>query len=356
MADRTKIEWAEATWSPVVGCSRVSKGCRNCYAIRHAHRMASNPNPLVWLTYTELTVKQDGDLDWTGTVRCLPDRLQEPLHWKKGRIVFVCSMADLFNPKVPNEFIAAAWAAMAACPQHFFIVLTKLPDRMTEWFQWVEKRTEDGKRLFPDDGHDWRLGQFLAVEGRRKGVDGFRKGTRATGWEDFDPRHQPWPLPNVMLCTTIEDKVALPRIDVLRTVPAVARGLSCEPLLEDLGTLDLTGIDWICVGGETGAWKRTAPMNPAWVRSLRDQAKRARAAFFFKRWGNWVPTKYSPKTAPALRAEFGESTVDWHEWDNGEWSVRIPDYQGGRLLDGQEWSETPHAMDGFHEDRYCASR
>lgn len=295
MAD-TSIEWTDATWNPVVGCSRVSAGCMNCYAERFAHRGMAEQ-------HRGLTQLSSSGPQWTGEVRFLSEKLGEPLHWRKPRKVFVNSMSDLFHDSLSNEQIAAVFGVMASAPSHTFQVLTKRPRRMLDWFEWVDGRGHDGRSMFPHDSQDWRIGQLLAVTLRQLGrIDGSRPGTRASGWQDFDPRRAPWPLPNVLLGTSVEDAAsARARIPFLRRCPAVAHFLSMEPLLEHV-ELDerclewqpigpdaegesqlLPPIRWVIVGGETGNGARECDL--AWVRSIVRQCRAAGVACFVKQLG-----------------------------------------------------------------------
>lgn len=270
MSDGTSIEWTDATWNPVRGCKKVSPGCKHCYAETFAERFRGVPGHPYERGFDP---------------RLVPDKLGEPLHWRKPRTVFANSMSDLFFEDFPHDYIAACFGVMAACPQHTFQVLTKRPKSAIRFFSWVAKREDMGRAIFPDDEPSWRVGQMLAATLRKiAGIEGYRSGTRATKYEDFDPRRQPWPLPNVWLGVSVEDrKYGLPRIDALRELPAAVRFLSIEPLLEDLGDINLDGIHWVIVGGESGLGAR--PMQAEWVRSLRDQCAAAGVAFFFKQWG-----------------------------------------------------------------------
>lgn len=235
------IEWTDETWNPTVGCSRTSPGCDNCYAIGVAHR-AMQP------AHEGLTIKRKGEpTDWTGEVRLLPDRLDVPLRWRKPRRVFVDSMSDLFHPEVPYRFIREVFNTMRCCngmvtangkrmPSHTFQVLTKRPQRMAE----------------------------LA-------------GNRSLG---FNPDRPP---PNVWLGTSIESDRYTFRADHLRATPAAVRFVSAEPLLGPLPSLDLTGIDWLIIGGESGPGARTLDLG--WVRDLIAQAQATDTAVFVKQLG-----------------------------------------------------------------------
>ncbi len=219
MSDRSRIEWTDATWNPVRGCTKISPGCTHCYAATFAERFRGVPGH---------PYEQGFDL------LLVPEKLTDPFGWSGRRRVFVNSMSDLFHDGVPDEYIARVARVMAAADWHTYQVLTKRSERMAELL-----RTK--LRFAAGLPHVW---WGVSVENRRHG---------------------------------------LPRIDHLRATPAAVRFLSVEPLLEDLGRLNLAGIDWVIVGGESGAGAR--PMVADWVRSIRDQCEQARVAFFFKQWG-----------------------------------------------------------------------
>ena len=214
----SEIEWTDETWNPVTGCTKISPGCKHCYALRVALWLKRMGNP-----------RYDNGFDLT----LHDDLLSKPLRWRKPKRVFVNSMSDLFHEDVPLEFIAAAFDVMVRCPQHTFQILTKRASRLAE--------------LAP------RL---------------------------------PWP-DNVWMGVSVEDRKRRSRIDHLRTVPARLRFLSCEPLLEDLGDLDLRGIHWVIVGGESGPLHR--PIDADWVRSIRERCLDADVPLFFKQWGGRKP-------------------------------------------------------------------
>lgn len=244
MATTSKIEWTEQTWNPVVGCTKISAGCKHCYAETLARRLKSMSTP---------------GYENGFALRLLPERLKEPLKRKKPTIYFVNSMSDLFHEKVPDAYIEQVIAIMAQTPQHSYQVLTKRGARMARFFK---------DRIVP--GNTW-LG--VSVENRRHGV---------------------------------------PRIDHLRGIAAPIRFLSVEPLLEDVGELDLTDIHWVIVGGESGPKAR--PMAPAWAESVRHQCQAQGVAFFFKQWGGW-----------------------------GADGQRRAKSKNGRLLNGRTWDEMPAA-------------
>ena len=248
MNDKTRIEWTDATWNPVTGCTKVSEGCDHCYAETIAHRFAGTP---AYPNGFDVTLR--------------PERLDQPLRWQRPRRIFVNSMSDLFHSDVPDEFIARVFAVMALAPQHTLQVLTKRPGRMRSLLSsrsfedWVEAfvREEYSERWAPD-GYEYR-----------------------------------WPLDNVWLGTSVESqKWADVRIPQLLGTPAAVRFLSCEPLL---GPVDLFAwnidrgarVDWVIVGGESGPHAR--PMHPDWARHLRDDCLTAGIAFHFKQWGGVRP-------------------------------------------------------------------
>lgn len=224
MADTT-IEWTDATWNPVAGCTVLTAGCTNCYAMRMAARLEAMGQE----KYAGLTRKSGGRAKWTGKIHLDWKSLSIPATWAKPRRVFVNSMSDLFHSDVPPDFIAAVWKVMAETPRHTYQILTKRPDRMVE--------------IVPD----------LPT------------------------------LPNVWLGTSVEDGRVLYRIDELRQVPAAIRFISFEPLIGSVAGASLKGIHWAIVGGESGPKAR--PMDPAWVEEVERMCRAAGTAFFFKQWG-----------------------------------------------------------------------
>lgn len=225
MGTNSKIEWTEATWNPVAGCSIVSPGCTNCYAMRMAERLELMGQQ----KYVGLTRRSGGRAKWNGFIRLDEEALLIPRNWKIGRIIFVNSMSDLFHESVPVEFIVRVFEVMRDCNQHTFQILTKRSDRLVE------------------------IGA---------GLD--------------------WPS-NVWMGVSVESEEYKFRIDHLRNTPAAIKFLSLEPLLGDPGRLDLTNIDWAIAGGESGPNARA--IDPSWVRSIRDQCVEWNVAFHFKQWG-----------------------------------------------------------------------
>jgi protein gp37 len=245
MAGRSSIEWTEVTWNPVTGCDRTSPGCDHCYALRLAARLKAMGQP---------RYQKDGDPTTSGPgfgLTCHEDLLDQPRRWRAPRLVFVNSMSDLFHIDVPDEFVGKVFDSMAAADRHTFQVLTKRSKRL--------------KTIAPQ---------------------------------------LPWPS-NVWMGVSVESARYRFRIDHLRETPAAVRFLSIEPLIRSVGELDLEGIHWVIVGGESGHHAR--PVDPGWVTEVRDQCVDAGVAFFFKQWGG--------RTAKA----------------------------GGRELSGRTWDELPAA-------------
>ncbi len=267
MATNSSIEWTETTWNPVTGCTKISPGCDNCYAIREAHRLAGNPSPVVQKAYQGTTHRLNGRTNWTGVVQNVSDRLQQPLHWQKPRRIFVNSMSDLFHEDVPTTYILEVADVMKRAGWHTYQVLTKRAKRLRQLLN------EELRTLAQLD-HIW---WGVSVENRRHGF---------------------------------------PRIRELQNAAAAVRFLSVEPLLEDLGEIDLAGIHWVIVGGESGPGSRA--MQPSWVESIRDQCTAAGVAFFFKQWGSFGPT------------------------DDG--IKRLGKKAAGRLLNGRTWDQYPQAI------------
>ena len=276
----SKIDWTEKTWNPVVGCSKVSPGCLNCYAERMARRLfgmgvEAYKDVIYWPSTTDGTKLP---MQWTGETVCVDSKLTEPLHWRKPRKIFVCSMGDLFHESVPFEFIDKVFAVMALCPQHTFQVLTKRAERMAEYF-----KTEFSPYA--------RAG--TAFEGLYKTADG--KVVQALGNYRII---NSVPLPNVWLGVTAENQeMADRRIPLLLQTPAAKRFVSIEPMLGavSLDKVSYEGkrydciaksshrLDLVICGGETGPGTRV--MNLAWARMLRYDCLKAKVPFFFKNIG-----------------------------------------------------------------------
>lgn len=330
MADKTGIEWTDATWNPTVGCSIISPGCTNCYAMRMAWRLGHIEKASGRLemdgvsipgTYLPTTNAVNGNPVWTGIVKLNEQALALPLRWKKPRRIFVNSMSDLFHENVPDEWIDRVFAVMALCPQHTFQVLTKRAERMSKYFHHHFSRHKCG---------------LHAVDITK---------TRGEHGCDETICNAPFPLSNVWLGVSVEDqKRHDERVPFLRNTPAATRFISFEPLLGPIEA-DLTGIGWAIVGGESGPKAR--PMHPAWARSIRDQCKAASVPFFFKQWGEWAPVERTPAidarcTMPAQNRDVWAwpDGTKWG-WRSGPLSMQVGKKAAGRLLDGVEHNEFP---------------
>jgi protein gp37 len=245
MPKRTGIEWTEVTWNPTTGCDRISPGCDNCYALTLSKRLKAMGAE---------KYQNDGNPVTSGPGFALTlhePALVQPYRWSGRRTVFVNSMSDLFHAKVPLDFVRRVFEVITDTPQHTYQVLTKRSARLPK----IAERLD-------------------------------------------------WPA-NLWLGVSVENEEHLYRVDHLREVPAAVRFLSCEPLIGPLDTLDLDGIGWVITGGESGP--RARPLNPAWVRTIRDNCAHAGVPFFHKQWGGRTPKA------------------------------------GGRTLDGQIWSQMPEA-------------
>lgn len=300
MSDKTGIEWTDATWNPVTGCTKVSPGCDNCYAETFSERFRGTPGHYF-----------EGGFD----IQVRPDKLDQPLRWKKPRRIFVNSMSDLFHKDVPDEFILGVFGVMAQATQHTFQILTKRHARMrsllTRWAAEVS---------------------WLAN-----------------------------PLPNVWLGVSTEDqKWADIRIPALLDTPAAVRFISAEPLL---GPIDIfanssidrdPGLDWVIVGGESG--HRARPMHPDWARVLRDECVDAKIPFLFKQWGEWTHVdRRDAREGDVWVIGEGLQSVPWrsdtegaeaHRWGphRDEVMRRIGKRAAGRELDGRTWDEFPEVV------------
>ena len=225
----TEIEWTDVTWNPVAGCSIMSSGCTNCYAMQMAYRLEAMGVD----KYKGLTRRSGNRSVWKGIVNEDRKSLDIPIKWKKPRKIFVNSMSDLFHDGVSDDFILEVWNVMRQTPRHSYQILTKRPDRMRD---------------------------LLATS-------------------------VPEILPNVWLGTSVENTEVIHRIDELRDVRAAIRFISFEPLIGPVGTLNLYDIDWAIVGGESGP--RARPIEEAWIDDIYDACQLSQTAFFFKQWGTW---------------------------------------------------------------------
>lgn len=274
----TGIEWTDETWNPVVGCTKVSQGCKFCYAKtlhdkRHKAFHEGKKMPAQYQHPFEI-------------VQLKPERLKKPFSWRKPRRVFVNSVSDLFHEDVPFDYIDKVWVTMANAPAHTYQILTKRPERMLEYVTG----------LYADIGRLEQPARELLLDNIPPRVD---------------PEQVLWhwlgqfktPTPNVWLGVSVENMRVINRVDILRKTPAALRFLSCEPLLGAL-ELDLTGLHWVITGGESGHEAR--PCDPDWVRSIRDQCVREGVAYLHKQWGGVTPKAKGRELDGRIWNEFPE--------------------------------------------------
>jgi protein gp37 len=359
----TKIEWTDATWNPVVGCSIVSPGCTNCYAMKMAARI-ERMNPAA-AHYRGLTEPSKAGAVWTGKVATAPDEtLLAPLAWKKPRRVFVNSMSDLFHEAVPDEVIDRVFAVMALTPRHTYQVLTKRAGRMREWFAERWQGTPAQRINFPDGdfvdmaagaetGRDEQVYQAASEIGEQASLIDPDIDSHWDEKENPKALQFAWPLPNVWLGVSTErQQEADERIPHLLATPAAKRFISAEPLL---GPLDLSQylyrLEWLIAGGESGQGAR--PPHPDWARSLRDQCKAAGVPYFWKQWGEWAPSsslslelRLNRETVSVLpdgavrewQPDFPESRLTSPQMAS---MTRVGKKRAGAQLDGREHREFP---------------
>lgn len=327
----TKIEWTNETWNPIVGCSKISQGCDNCYAEKMAYRLTHILGNIgkdindSWVAYSDVIKNKK----WNGKTQLVNSALDKPTKWKKPRMIFVCSMGDLFHESISFVQINTIFSIMSDVDHHIYQVLTKRPDRVKKFFEWKNKMHE-------------------------------------IYWQ---------PKNNIWFGVTAENQEqADKRIHVLLQIPAALRFISCEPMLSQIDLSKYIGlnickcempvkikgkeecfrckqylpekfhprtkIDWVICGGESGAKAR--PMHPDWVRSLRDQCKTAHVPFFFKQWGEWEPRYYvNAKTkkpvfniTPSNKEIFITDPEPVNMYRSGK-------NKAGRKLDGIEYTEFP---------------
>ncbi|MBN9443646.1 DUF5131 family protein [Bosea sp. (in: a-proteobacteria)] len=345
MSDRTKIEWTDATWNPITGCSIVSPGCTNCYAMKLAGtRLQHHPSR------AGLTRETKAGPVWNGTLRFNEEWLTQPLHWKRPRMIFVCAHGDLGHPGIPARWLVRVFAVMLLGRHHTYQVLTKRPERLREWLSDPET-----------PGRIARMAVSMAADGENCPIEAAAQITYGPdpGWQ-FGQKPVglvQWPLPNVWLGVSAEDqKRANDRVVELLRAPAAIRFVSAEPLLgaidftnigsstdisSRLGIDALTGnvvrvryihtlatwpkLDWIIVGGENGPRE----MRAEWAQQIRDQCAVAGTAFFFKQWGSHIPA--------------GQTMANGKVWAPG-CGIRLRATKAitGRMLDGVEHNAMPH--------------
>jgi protein gp37 len=348
MADKTHIEWTDATWNLINGCTVVSPGCTNCYAMRLAATRHKDQE-----SRKGLARMHNGHPQWTGEITLNKRVALDPYRWKAPRMIFVCAHGDLFHKDVPDGWIDYVFNMALLCPQHTLQVLTKRPERMREYMQMVLDETEE------------QTAYRFAVAMLHAGLENTPKAKL--------PLIQ-WPPPNVWLGVSVEDQQrANERIPDLLATPAAVRWLSCEPLLGplDLELIDLAyvesrelepsgliwlnalagvhsdkedvifgvlddpdpKIDWVVAGGESGPDAR--PVHPDWIRSLRDQCTRNEVAFLFKQWGDWFPIETPGDVPPVLKDKMRLVYRDPRlPGMSDQFMSRVGKRNAGRKLDG----------------------
>ena len=274
MSDKSGIEWTDATWNPVSGCTKVSSGCKHCYAERVWARLSAPNMPYSARPFTD--------------VKCHPDRLDQPLRWRKPRRVFVNSMSDLFHEDVPFEFIASVFAIMGVTTRHTYQILTKRPERMNAFFAWALQVQDEGGQWYPIEPDDFRAGDRI-----------FDHWPNNIPWFGYNNCGPVFPYENIWLGVSVENqKTANERAKLLRSTPAAVRFISVEPLLEtvnlysawnggDPSGSSLDGLHWVIVGGESGPNAR--PMNADWARYIKGQCLAEEIPFFMKQMSKKAP-------------------------------------------------------------------
>lgn len=328
MSTHSRIEWTDHTWSPIVGCTKVGAGCANCYAIRHSNKLAQHSNPKIARVYAGLTERRGGTLNWTGTVRLVRERLDQPKSWRKPARIFVNPMSDLFHESLSLAQIHEIWCAMTGALglHHTYQILTKRYARMAGFFDYLR-------------GH-------------------YRYEYGLTGTEPDAPEMLHLPQPHIWLGHSYSNQREFDSgMDHLRRTPAAVRFVSLEPLLEKIklcrcetrtpfhGVLcPVRWIDWVIVGFESGPEAR--PGHPQLARDVRDECIAAGIPFLFKQWGEWLPDdqcggepfviKEGHPGAPAWAIN---KPVCW--LGPGLHAFRVGKKDAGRLLDGREWMQFP---------------
>ena len=341
MSDGSAIEWTNATWNWLTGCRQIPgakgrpSGCDNCYAKRLIDTRLRNMPKHPHYGYPFETVLSH------------PQRLVLPLMWTKPRKIFVNSMSDVFHEEVSDHDITRAMVVMAATPRHTYQLLTKRPERMRRYLRSVvtfdvltamQAVETICTNFWHDPPHDL----------------GGKCHTRGAAHSLVLPATMPYP--NVWLGVSVSTRDDLWRIDMLRETPAAIRFLSIEPLLGDVGELNLDGIHWVIVGGESGPGAR--PLHQQWALSVRDQCEAAKVPFFFKQWGEWKPLGTLNGIMPLIIGDkrqavlFRDGTLvtdktlltvptEKYAGANAEMVKRVGKAKAGRELGGREWNEFP---------------
>lgn len=325
---RSSIQWTDSTWNPVLGCSPVSEGCRNCYAASMAYRFRETDS-----VFYHLADRRCGRAVFNGGIHTNEAQKLAPLTWRKGRLVFVGSMTDIFHENIPDFIRTDIFAVIAACPQHVFQMLTKRPKLAVDYF-------------------------------RRTDMASLRTAMRGLDLPGIDRLPSTWPLPNVWMGASMENQPAAnERMGDLLRIPAVVRFASVEPMLGPISlripcapfwggknTRWTLPLDWVIAGGESGPGARVS--DPRWFRNLRDECAVFRVPFLFKQWGEFYPDDYEPDSdRPLIRAVWSDG-VKWHPSPrlvdrfrhDATLMVRVGKKRSGRLLDGREHNAFPVQM------------
>lgn len=334
----TKIEWCTETWNPIVGCTKVSPGCDNCYAEKMAYRLAAmaiaNPVPDTIGKYVRVIKGRK----WEGTTVFDDITILKPLSWKKPRMIFVCSMGDLFHESVSIKWIDMVMSMAALLPRHIFIILTKRPEKMFYYF----KASKDELIVRWSDAC-----YEIGVSDKDDDVD-------APPCWIHNRLQDEWPMKNLWLGVTAENQYqANIRVPVLLSIPAAMRFVSAEPMLTKIdlvnvygdrpwtpGTRQLGYIDWVICGGESGPGAR--PVHPDWVRFLQIQCHMGSVPFFFKGWGEWLPSYDFGERLDELVKNFPKTQIRKdYEFPDGIHMYKVGKKAAGALLDGKEYKEYP---------------
>jgi len=321
--DRSKIEWTDATWNPIRGCSRVSEGCKNCYAEKIAARFSGPGQPYEGLAIMKREPGEEsaGDPRWTGEVRLIPELLDQPLRWNRPRKIFVNSMSDLFHEKVPNDWIDRIFAVMALCPHHTFQILTKRPERMRKYFDYHSRDVQVSMAVY-------RIG-LPDAEIQEKKLVPLIEDKMGAG-----------PLPHVWLGVSVEgQRTADERVPILSNTPAAVRFVSYEPAIGPVDWCGFHGLHWVICGGESGPGAR--PMDPAWARNALYRCHQSGVPFFFKQWGEWLHISQMPAAFTPEELERVSFKTVMNNQGDGVMYFRVGKKRAGRALDGVEYSEFP---------------
>ncbi len=297
-----KIEWTDKTWNPIVGCSKLRTGCKNCYAERMAHRLKGmiSRNSFDKAKLTKYAAATNNEGRWTGQVGLVESELTRPKSWRKGRRIFVCSMSDLFHEELAAAARDRVFAAMLSAPQHTYQIVTK---RYKEAAEYTEQLME----VYKAAGHCGRN----AIK---------------------DNANIHW------LFSASDQSEVNEACENLMYLQVATSGLCLEPLLGPVVLPEHIPLDWIIVGGESGPGAR--PMHPGWVRDLRDQCRQRKIPFFFKQWGAWLPNSQSRCVSLEEKYKARRKQISYDMYGPSD-VYRVGKKKAGRILDGRTWDEYP---------------